>query len=69
MAIKKFYSTKAKAVRYFPLILTVQKILAEASAIQSGEFIFSQNGTLTGTYYVPNKAADSVWTQKKSASR
>lgn len=47
----------AKVVRYFPLVPIVTKILAEALAIQSSEFIFSQNGTLTATYYEQIRAA------------
>ncbi|MCU1289254.1 MAG: hypothetical protein JWN60_1483 [Acidobacteria bacterium] len=47
----------AKTVRYFPLVKIVRKILFEALTIKSGEFIFSQNGTLTETYYAPIKSA------------
>jgi integrase len=47
----------AKTVRYFPLIEVVRKVLSEAVEIGSGEFIFSQNGTLTETYYAQVKAA------------
>ncbi len=54
---KKTRFKTAKTVRYFPLISIVRKIVFEALEIQSGEFIFSQKGTLTATYYEQIKAA------------
>ncbi len=47
----------AKTVRYFPLIETVRQVFAEAIPIKAGEFIFSQNGTLTDIYYEQIEAA------------
>ncbi|MBA3632630.1 MAG: tyrosine-type recombinase/integrase [Acidobacteria bacterium] len=47
----------AKTVRYFPLIEIVRRLLFEAVAIKAGEFIFSQKGTLTATYYEQIKTA------------
>ena len=47
----------AKTVRYFPLVEVVRKVLFEAVLIRADEFIFSQNGTLTATYYDQIKAA------------
>lgn len=54
---KKTRFKTAKNVRYFPLIEIVQRILSEAVAIKCGEYIFSNKGTLTETYYAPVKAA------------
>lgn len=54
---KKTRFKTAKTVRYFPLIEIVRNILVEAVAIKADEFIFSQNGTLTDTYYAQIKAA------------
>jgi integrase len=54
---KKTRFKTAKTIRYFPLLPVVKKILAEAVAIQSGELIFTQNATLTKTYYGQIKAA------------
>lgn len=48
---KKTRFKTAKTVRYFPLIEVVRRIVGEAAAIQTDQFIFSQNGTLTATYY------------------
>lgn len=48
---KKTRFKTAKTIRYFPLLPVVRKILGEAVAIQSGELIFTQSGTLTATYY------------------
>lgn len=54
---KKTRFRTAKTVRYFPLIEIVRKILAEALAIKTNGFIFSQKGTLTETYYTQIKVA------------
>lgn len=54
---KKTRFKTAKTVRYFPLIEIVRRILTEARALQTGEFIFSQKGTLTATYYEQVEAA------------
>ena len=65
---KKTRFRTAKTVRYFPLLDVVRKILLEAVSIKSGDFIFSQNGTLTATYYDPIKdacaASDIVYGRK-----
>jgi hypothetical protein len=53
---KKTRFKTAKTVRYFPLVPILTKILAEAIAIKAEEFIFSQNGTLTETYYAQLRA-------------
>jgi len=53
---KTRFRTK-KTIRYFPLIEIVRRVLTEAIAIKSSEFIFSQRGTLTETYYAQIKAA------------
>jgi integrase len=43
---------KAKTIRYFPMVDIVVKILNEALEIRADKnFIFSQRGTLTDTYY------------------
>ncbi len=47
----------AKTVRPFPLIEIIRRLLFEAVAIKAGEFIFSQKGTLTATYYEQIKDA------------
>lgn len=48
---KKTRYRTAKTVRYFPLITIVRQILLAALAIKIGEYIFSQQGTLTPSYY------------------
>lgn len=54
---KKTRFKTAKTVRYFPLVSIVRRILDEAVEIKLGEFIFSQKGTITPTYYHHVKAA------------
>jgi len=54
---KKTRFKTAKTVRYFPLIETVRQVLTEAVAIKADGFIFTNNGTLTDTYYAHIKAA------------
>ena len=54
---KKTRFTTAKTVRYFPLLPVIKKILGEATQIQRGELIFTNNATLTETYYKQIKAA------------
>lgn len=54
---RKTRYTKSNVVRYFPLVDVVQRVLFEALEIAAGDFIFSQKGTITNTYYDQVKAA------------
>lgn len=54
---KKTRYKTSKTVRYFPLLDVVKQILKEAIEIKAGDFIFSQKGTLTETYYAPIRQA------------
>lgn len=47
----------AKTVRYFPLVPLIRQILTKALEIKLMEYIFTEKGTLTNTYYEPIKQA------------
>lgn len=47
----------AKTVRYFPLLPILRQILLKALSIRIGEYIFTQKGTLTPTFYENIEAA------------